>query len=132
MTDSVLVFAGFRQEREWDSGRLHPMARKVALLFAWRALTRWGWMVRVTSVYRSPEEDRALEGTGIHPAWRAVDIGGKEAPPGALAECTEYVNARFVYDPDRPALLVVVSKPHGTGPHAHCQAHDHTVERPAA
>ena len=82
-----------------------------------------------TSIYRTPEEDAALGASGIHAtephrAWD-VDIPDKMFQVEADIIANE-VNRRWVYDPARPSLEVVVSKLHGTGTHFHLQVHPNT------
>lgn len=98
---------------------------KVAMLCL---LKHWpkGKPFRVTSIYRTPEHDRELRGSGIHaspPPFRAIDIGGAYIPPSNLRAAAEKVNDLLLYDPNRPWLSVAVSKPHGTGAHVHLQVH---------
>ncbi len=91
----------------------------------------------ITCVHRRPEE-RIPNESGVHtvgPPFRAVDIRIRNlADTSAAAQekadaIATAVNARWVYDPSRPKLQVVVSKLHGTGPHLHCQSHPRTRRR---
>jgi hypothetical protein len=88
----------------------------------------------VTSIYRTPAEDAALGGSGIHacsPPYRAIDI---EIPPTVTdieaVNCAKKLNVEWAYDPDRPHLRVAVEDiDHGTGKHWHLQIHPHTKRR---
>lgn len=82
----------------------------------------------VTCIARSPEEEAQAGGrTGIHvagPPWRALDIRIKDLGTNyqRLADkVATSVNERWSYDPDRPQMKVAITKPHGSGPHMHCQ-----------
>lgn len=92
------------------------------------ALSLWpGGTATVTSIYRTPQEDARLGGSGIHasgPPYRAADLVGLDTPQyEAIADA---LNHRWIYDPDRPGMGVALGKPHGTGPHLHLQVHPAT------
>lgn len=81
--------------------------------------------------------DRGVHGTD---PLRGADARTFGTRPGALAALKQLaqplaelhadrVNRVFTYDPDRPHLLVVVAKPHGTAPHLHIQVHPNTRRR---
>ena len=112
-------------------------ARLIAILQA--VLSAWPHeQARVTSIFRSPEEDQKLGGSGVHaapPPYRAVDLAG--VMPGSvgweeLARIAEAVNADWLYDPGRPRIHVAVGNRHGTGPHLHLQVHPRTRRRDEA
>lgn len=87
-----------------------------------------------TSIHRTQQEDEALGGSGVHrvgPPWRAFDLGtvARGITQERADAIAEYVNRRWIYDPGRPQMQVAISKPHGSGPHLHCQAIDATIRR---
>jgi hypothetical protein len=126
-----MLFASPRVEQEWTSGPVSPTTASILLDGQEYALNRWAWIFTLTCIYRTPEEDKLLEGSGIHCTWRAVDIRDRDVSPEAVVDLTTYLNRHYVYDPQRTALTVCYSKPHGTGPHVHLQSHLRTVLRPA-
>jgi hypothetical protein len=128
MSDS-LTFQSIHQEQQWSNPKHSALLKSIVLLAAAYAFSAWGWIFRLTSIYRTPEEDRELGGTGIHPAWRADDVGAAGVPQEHVDAVTDWINARWEYDPDRPNLPVAYSKPHGTGAHIHVQVHAHTRKR---
>ncbi len=122
-------FASDRIEREWTSGLVHPLLRSLiqdAILYA---SSRWQWDLFVTCILRTREEDKELEGSGIHCEGRAIDIRTKDIDRDAVQDLTDYLNDTWAYDPKRPRLVVAISKPHGSGPHLHIQVHPNTKRR---
>ncbi|MBI4916886.1 MAG: hypothetical protein HY825_13645 [Acidobacteria bacterium] len=125
-----------RIAREWDrpvaeqQRVISDMLRVLVLetvLFAWEV--GW-WPVVLTCLLRTPDEDRALGGSGLHPAGRAADIRTRDVDPAKVAAVVDRLNARWDYHPgDKKGLQVAVSKPHGTGPHLHLQVHPWTALR---
>lgn len=122
-------FATVRIENEWQDKRLHPLLRVLVQEAQEYAQSRWGWRFFVTCIFRTKEEDDALEGTGIHTAWRAIDIRTRNIDRDAVQDLTDHINDNWIYDPKRPSLVVLYAKPHGSGPHAHFQVHPNTMRR---
>lgn len=85
----------------------------------------------VTSAVRTAREDRALGGSGVHPAGRAVDLRTRDLPggPSAALPVADAINRRWIYDPRRPEKPVALAQKHGTGPHLHLQVHPATRRR---
>lgn len=81
----------------------------------------------ITRIGATREEDEALGGSGIHaagPPWRALDFGIRALGSDFQARAdalSDKIAAKWIYDPARPHLRVLVTKPHGTGPHGHVQ-----------
>lgn len=121
-----------RIAQEWVSPRLKPLLREIVIEAARYASQRWAWVFFFTCIFRSFAEDIALEGHGVHPAWRAVDVRTFDQKPDAVADVVEWVNAQWIYDPARPALVVAYAKPHGTGPHIHFQVSSATTPKKSA
>ena len=87
----------------------------------------------VTSIARTPEEDGALNASGIHacgPPHRALDVRIRTLPDN-YQETAEYLaeslNKCWMYDYNRPDKVVCYAKVHGSGPHMHLQVHANTV-----
>jgi len=123
-----------RQAREWLN--CEPMLRRI--LF--HALSIWPVeQLMVTCIYRTHEEEERAGGqSGIHKTpdnarHRAIDLRTWNlAEPGMSMqeradEVADALNAKYTYDPDRPTLMVAVSKVHGSGPHIHLQSHRKTA-----
>jgi hypothetical protein len=91
--------------------------------------SRWDWRFFVTCIFRTKEEDAVLEGSGIHTAWRGLDVRTRDISRDAVQDLTDHINDQWVYDPRRPTLVVLYSRPHGSGPHAHFQVHPNTTRR---
>ena len=124
-----MLFDSPRIEAEWKSEKLFSMTRAILEDGQAYALERWAWPFYLTCIWRSVTEDMQLEGSGIHPAWRAVDVRDRDQAPDAVADVTAYLNGKYEYDVTRPRLVVCYSKPHGSGPHLHVQAHALTSAR---
>lgn len=124
-----LGFASYRVRAEWENGPLHPLLRVVFGEMADYTVLRWQWMPFVTCIYRTKAEDDELEGTGVHSAWRALDVRTKDVDRDAVEDAVEHLNAEWVYDPRRLRLSVAYAKPHGSGPHLHLQVHPSTRRR---
>jgi len=119
------LFASDRIRDEWVSGQLWPLARLLTRELCLLALHS-DWTPLLTCIYRTFEEDREIGGSALHCYWRAVDVRTRDVDEATVAHCTDALNERWVYDPERPRLVVALSKPHGTGPHLHLQVHART------
>jgi hypothetical protein len=122
-------FADTRVALEWCGGELHPKLIDLVWPEFDEMAGTFIWSPLVTCVWRSPDEDKAVDGTGIHSAWRAVDVRTKDIQKEIVEAVTDALNRLFIYDPNRPSLPVAYSKPHGTGPHLHLQVCDATTRR---
>jgi len=131
--EPVFTFETPRIEREWNARgplpSLAPQARRIVMDGARFAATVLGWHFHFMSIYRTEAEDRALEGHGVHPAWRAADVRTRDRKPSDVAALAAFVNGLWLYDYDRPRMVVCYTAEHGTGPHAHFQTHPHTAPR---
>lgn len=124
-----LTAASDRIAREWESERLSTILRVLVLECVLFALEVGWWPVCLTCLIRTSEEDQELGGSGLHPARRAADIRTYNVAPEKVQVVADRLNARWCYDPNRPELLVAVTKTHGTGPHLHLQVHMFTELR---
>lgn len=129
--DEPITFASARTLQEWESGKVAGMTRVITIDGAVFAADVLGWIVIVTSIWRSVEEDRALGGTGVHVMWRAIDLRSKDRSQVDVNRLVAYLNGRYIYDVHRPAKPVAYGDPHGNGPHVHVQSHPNTTRREA-
>lgn len=125
----MINFVSKRIEREWNDARLTKLLRDIVLEAAAYAEEKYGWNFTLTSIYRTKAEDAALNASGIHVYWRAVDVRIKGRPQSQINAVADYINNRYVYNPDKPALKVCFKEVHGTGPHAHFQVHANTKRK---
>jgi hypothetical protein len=125
----MLRFVSERQEREWNDPRLSSRVKEVVTEAAEYAEQNWGWNFTITSIFRTAAEDAALNASGIHVGWRAVDVRTRGQIREAIDDVTRHINRRWAYDPQRPHMKVCFAEPHGTGPHGHYQVHPRTRRR---
>ena len=128
-TLGLLRFASDRIETQFLSGRMHPKLAWLLLAVAQDSFAQHGYRPMLTSIYRTPSEDSAVGGHGIHSTWRACDI--RVSDMSDKVRDTVFATAgRFVYDPDRPALAVAILEQNAiAGPHIHLQVHHKTQEK---
>ena len=126
-----ITFRSADLEKQWDANPPELSIRLVAIVTAAavHAFMEFGWIFCITSLIRTADEDRELGGTGIHVAGRAADVRTVGVKQEYVDAMTQWINDKWVYDQDRPSLPVAYSKPHGSGPHLHIQAHQHTKAR---
>lgn len=122
-------FKSARVRAEWKSPNVDAQLKAIVADAAAYALRQWQWRFTLTSIYRTPQEDAALDASGIHTEWRAMDVRTRGRSAAAVADVAHYANANWIYDPARPHLNVCVVEAHGTGPHAHFQVHPNTCAR---
>jgi hypothetical protein len=135
-----LAFKDLRTAGEWQDERLDATVRRI-VLDAEDLAHGVGWeTVTLTSIHRTPEENDALYGgkgdhlDGVHVEWRGVDIRTSDIHPLDLIHVQNGINALWLYDPERPALMCAVIEGDGiavgsSAPHLHCQSHPNTVLR---
>lgn len=94
------------------------------------------WDLRVTSLWRTKQEDDKLRGSGIHVLWRAIDWATGGVPLATVQNMAILLTQRWMYDPARrdpitgaEAHPLCYTAGHGTGPHFHLQVHPNTVRR---
>jgi len=122
----MIRFATPRMEADFYSPRVNALLRDIVLDAAEWAWLLFGWRLTVTSVLRTWALERALKGSGVHVVGRGVDVRTRDVPADRVAKLAGYVNSKWVYDPTRPRLPVLLVKPHGNGPHGHFQTHPKT------
>ena len=76
----------------------------------------------VTSLYRI--NDKGVHGTL---PLRGIDLRCRESGFGKMIE--DYVNKKWIYDPDRPDMKSCMFHDIGQGAHIHLQVHPHTRKR---
>lgn len=128
----LISFRDSRSRAEWLSGNIDPDLAAIFLKAARYANAVLKFQPLITSIFRSKTEDFNLDGTGVHCAWRAIDIYADSWIDTRAAAVADFINTRYIYDPSRPTMSVALFKPHGSGPHVHFQVHPHTSERPPA
>jgi len=137
------VFVGPNGERELvyitqdrqkeELGDLHPKMHELlfdAVMFA----KKLGWQLRITSIYRTHEENEnagALSTIHCQKPHRAVDIGALKVSPTLIRDLDKHLDDNWVYDPMRPKLTCSYETLHGTGPHIHLQVSPATRRRQA-
>ena len=87
-----------------------------------------------TSIYRSPEENKAINGNPVSPhvtrPHRALDARNRTLTDAKIVELALMVNGRYIYDPTRPNLKVLlVNDKWSRGAHFHFQVSDLTKIR---
>ena len=117
-----------RQKKEWESTRPHSNLRLV-VADAVVMMHRLGWTPLVTSVWRSAAEERRLNSSGVHNAWRAIDIRTRDVDARLVDDLERYLNEAWIYDTARTRLPVAYAALHGDGPHIHIQVTDRTQRR---
>jgi len=122
MADEFILFKDDRIKREWESGRLDPVVKFIVTEASEFAAAFLQWPLTLACIWRTQGEDQKLKGTGVHPAYRAIDIRTRDQDPAVVACLVSYLNGKYIYDPSRPTKVVAYSKPHGTGPHCHIQS----------
>jgi hypothetical protein len=127
--EDTLLFGSDRIESEWSDPRLSPTLKTIVLDAVGFGMSRLAWVFFVTCIWRSPLEDAALKGTGVHPLWRAIDVRTRDRAAGDVEALVAYLSGRWIYDPTRPTKPIIYTAEHGTGPHAHIQAHANSVRR---
>lgn len=125
-----MIFASLRQQTEFIDMRVPNLLREIVLDCATVALDKCKWNFRITSCFRTQEENADAGGkTLIHCLWRAIDVGAADVEQEWIDFITDYANTKWVYDPSRPKIPVCYSAPHGSGPHLHFQVCDQTRRR---
>ena len=129
----MLPLIKFRDQRcrdEWLSVNIAPLLAQIFLDLAQFSDDILGHAPTVTCIYRTFPEDRALNGSGIHCLWRAIDIHADTWTDPTMIAMAKYANDKWIYDPTRTSLKTLLWEPHGTGPHGHLQVSSKTILRP--
>lgn len=105
---------------EFNSKKLHPKARKIAIVAAQYLFLR-GYPAVVTSIH-SGRTEGALA-SPIHAAWRAIDMRSNTMKRYEAEEVRIALNKRFPYGLTSKGTPGETVPPidHGTAPHFHIQ-----------
>lgn len=135
-------FLSDRVSKEWVEGKLDPKLRGLVEEAADFAQSLYQWDLFLTCLLRTSRENDELyvemgyaPGThtdGVHVRGRGADIRVRDVDPDSVAGLTGYLNEKYVYDPDRPALKVALLEDGihaGTAAHLHLQTHANTQNR---
>lgn len=110
-------------------GKINPVVFAIVSELEELACNYVQWEPLITCVYRTQDEDAAVNGHGVHTAWRAIDIRHFDVPEEDWRSICHLLNRKWIYDPNRPDMVVAYFEPHGTGPHIHIQSHPNTIVR---
>jgi hypothetical protein len=103
---------------------MHKMARTIATDMDAYTQKQWGIELMVTATVSTSAEDKLLERVSdTHRSRRAFDVRTSNLEEDQIADLMEYTNLRYgKYGAIASALpKLIVSKPHGSGPHLHIQ-----------
>lgn len=113
----ILRFKDDRSKEEWE--KVGTFLKKLVLDLA---LRRWEMLhlaSTVTSVYRTPEENRAVGGRSkTHCEWRAVDVRASGDP---VKEELVRQQMNKTWETGVAGMPRIPPLDHGTGPHHHVQ-----------
>lgn len=71
---SLVDFKTDRIKEEWENSKLKDRLRNYILIIALYSWTEFGKRIVITSIWRSKEEEEKLKSSGIHNAWRGIDL----------------------------------------------------------
>jgi hypothetical protein len=111
-------------KEQFESGHLHPLVVFMVYAAAGYAQHLSGRALWVTSVYREGDP-------GVHGVWRGTDADNDFMSKEHKEEIARFLNERFVYDPERPDMVVCLYHQVAGrgGDHLHIQVHPRTVLR---
>ncbi|HEY3175685.1 MAG TPA: hypothetical protein VGK94_07985 [Candidatus Polarisedimenticolia bacterium] len=122
-----MAFKNVRALDDWHEAG--AMMREV-VLFMWEEAWPTDRDLIVTRIAeRTPEQKTEVHTDG--PPHRAIDFRIWHAPLQTVQRVADKVNAKFIYDPQRPAMMVAIVHDAGSGNHLHIQTHTNTVLREA-
>lgn len=103
---------------------LHPMAVKIAMEMDQYAQEKYNIELTITSSVTTPQEDKELNRVSdTHRTRRAWDIRTKDLPDSLIAELCSVFRKKYgkLGAVSNGQANLIVYRPHGTGPHLHCQ-----------
>lgn len=124
-----MKFKTTKQQMEYDTQVIWPLLKEILRDAEEFAIDNGCGDLTITSIFRTPEEDAELHGSGIHCIFRAADVRIPCWDDPKSLTLARYINAKYVYDSSRPTLLVAFMEPHGDGPHCHFQVSSFTKLR---
>lgn len=103
---------------------MHDLAQKIATEMDEYAQKQYGIELTITATVSTIAEDKELgRQSDTHRSRRAWDIRVKDLPDSLIAELCSVFRKKYgkygAIANNAPQLIVY--KPHGTGPHLHCQ-----------
>lgn len=87
-----------------------------------KKIRSFGCQVVVTSSYREGD-------TGVHGFFRGLGFRTHELTQEQIQIILEDINSKYIYDPSRPEMEVIIFHDTGKGPHLHLQSHPNTQWR---
>lgn len=138
-----MQFKSGRIEEEWLSEGLQgpksvsPLLRYLLNAFEGYTVALYDWEPLVTCLIRTPEENDVLYGghgdhlNGVHVEGRGADVRIFDESREAVSAAVDWLNQRWVYDPDRPEKKVALMEGCGAGssaPHLHLQVCHATIQ----
>jgi hypothetical protein len=126
-----MQFQSDELEAQFNSPKLNGLLKSIATNIDEVSKEVFGKDLFVTSIYRTPEYDKQLGGTGIHCLYRAIDFAAPSWNDTTTANLADRANSLYRYDPLRIWLPVALYRPHesATGPHLHLQVCSRTKLR---
>ena len=115
----MINFKTLKLQQQWNTGKLHWMLSFIVLGLAAMMAMKYNVVMLITSIFRVGD-------SGVHGFWRGVDIRTSNLRSGEAQSLVDWVNARFIYDPERPELTVALFHNAGRGSHIHLQVHPNT------
>jgi hypothetical protein len=103
---------------------MHPLARQISAEMDEYSQQHYGIELTITATVSTIKEDKELgRKSDTHRGRRAWDIRTKDLPDSLIAELCAVFRKKYgkhgATVDGHPQLIVY--KPHGTGPHLHCQ-----------
>lgn len=103
---------------------MHELAQKIATEMDQWSVKTYGIELTITATCSDHREDKELgRQSDTHRTRRAWDIRVRDLPESLIAELCAYFRKKYnkygAVASNAPQLIVY--KPHGTGPHLHCQ-----------
>lgn len=103
---------------------MHELAQKIATEMDEWSVKTYGIELTITATCSDHREDKELgRQSDTHRTRRAWDVRVRDLPESLIAELCAYFRKKYnkygAVASNAPQLIVY--KPHGTGPHLHCQ-----------
>jgi len=103
---------------------MHPLAQKIAMEMDEFVFTNFGIHITITATVSTAKEDKLLlRKSDTHRTRRAWDVRVNDLPENVIAKLCAEIRKKYgkfgAVSGNAPQLIVY--KPHGTGPHLHCQ-----------
>ncbi len=86
------------QENQWHNGELDERLKGYVTIICYYSWIEFNKRLIINSVYRTPEHDKKIGGSGIHCYWRAVDILTHNLTENQITKIVDMANIYFHYD----------------------------------